>query len=156
MAIVRLQPVHIDLIRQEAEAAWPNECCGLLVGTGNRTEGIVVADVVPSPNLAASDRSDRFEVDPEVRFKTMRDCEAQDLEIVGHYHSHPEHPPEPSAVDLEMAYEPELVWLIAGLTDGKVNALNAFRLNDDASAFEAIGAAPGEHNSFDIRYADPA
>lgn len=156
MSSIRLQPAHIALIRREAEAAYPNECCGLLTGTGTPDGGVDVVAVVPSPNLAAAARSDRFEVDPEVRFQTMRDCEAKGIAIVGHYHSHPDHPPEPSDVDLSMAFEPELVWLIAGVDDGAMSALKAYKPTDDATRFKPVYALPGSDNAFDLSQDDPS
>lgn len=148
MGTIRLGADHIALISTEAVAALPNECCGLLVGVGDPLGGITVTEVVTSPNLAAADGPDRFEVDPAVRFETMRRLENTGKAIVGHYHSHPNHPPEPSATDLSMAFEPELAWLICGLERGRVTALRAYRLLADGSAFEPLGAVPGADNRF--------
>lgn len=148
MSTIRLTPQHIALVVAEAEAALPNECCGLLVGAGDPAGGLVVTEIVTSANLAAGDRHDRFEVDPEVRFRTMRRLEGTPYGIVGHYHSHPDHPAEPSATDLEWAFEPELAWLIAGLEGGRVTALRAYRLEDDGSAFRPLDALPGTGNAF--------
>ncbi|MEQ8665851.1 MAG: M67 family metallopeptidase [Rhodospirillales bacterium] len=150
MSSIRLEPAHIRQITAAAEAATPRECCGLLVGTGNPATGIVVTEVVTSTNIAAADRPDRFEVDPEIRFRTMRRLEGTPLDIVGHYHSHPDHPPDPSATDLAWAFEPELAWLIAGLRNGRVTALKAFRLTDDGTAFHPLEALPGSENTFDL------
>ena len=150
MSFVHLTPDHISRIVAEAEAAVPNECCGLLVGTGDVESGLVVTDVVISPNIAAPNRPDRFEVDPEVRFRTMRRLEGTPYDIVGHYHSHPEHPAEPSATDLENAFEPDLAWLIAGVKAGQVTTLRAFRVEPDASAFRPLMARPGIGNRFDL------
>ena len=130
-------------IAAEAESAYPDECCGLLVGRTMDTE-IVVTRVVPSPNLAVDDsgrprRADRFEVDPEIRLAVMRACEGTDQALVGHYHSHPDHPAQPSGHDLEMAQEPELVWLIIAVDKGKAGQAAAHRLDETARRFREIG-----------------
>ena len=127
----------------EAESAYPDECCGLLVGRSTDSE-IIVTRIVPSPNLAVDDsggprRSDRFEVDPEVRLAVMRACEGTDQALVGHYHSHPDHPAQPSDHDLEMALEPDLVWLIIAVENGKAGQATAHRLDETGRRFREIG-----------------
>ena len=134
-----------------AEAAYPEECCGLLVGRGEAGTGseaeseseIEVRQVVPSANVAADDtgaprRGDRFEVDPELRFRVMRETEGSGLRIVGHYHSHPDHPPRPSAHDLESALEPEFVWVIVAVEKGRAGAATAHLLDPEARRFQEI------------------
>jgi proteasome lid subunit RPN8/RPN11 len=125
-----------------AESAYPDECCGLLVGRSKDFE-IIVTRVVASPNLALDDsgrprRADRFEVDPELRLAVMRACEGTDQALVGHYHSHPDHPVQPSDHDLEMVLEPELVWLIIAVDKGKAGQAAAFKLDEAAHQFRKI------------------
>jgi proteasome lid subunit RPN8/RPN11 len=126
-------------LRQAVEAAYPEEGCGLLIG---RREGprIVVARALPSPNLA-QDRRHHFEVDPRLRFSLQRELRGGLEDIVGHFHSHPDGPAEPSASDLECAYEPALCWLIASVAGGRQVALNGFRVTADRSRFEAVPLA---------------
>src|SRR3989338_2594947 len=102
----------LDAVERAAESAYPEEACGLLAGRRDGGGGLVVTGFRGSANVATTDRRETFEVDPAVRFALMRELEGTGEEIVGHYHSHPDHPPEPSAQDLEHAYEPALVWLI--------------------------------------------
>jgi len=138
MSVVRIPKTLLDQIRHAAEAAYPAECCGILVGSGCIGDGIAISRIVESANLAAEQRNDRFEVDPMVRFEVMRELEGTDEEIVGHYHSHPDHPAEPSATDLEMAFEPELAWIIASVTNGKVSDIRAHRLRPEADGFDSM------------------
>lgn len=133
---------QIDLIDTEAEAAYPEECCGLLAGQ-YADDGVVrVSLVVPSPNLATQDGTrtnrDRFEVDPQVRFDLMRDLEGGPDAMIGHYHSHPGHPPVPSDTDLDQAYEPDLVWLIVGVEDGRAGAMRAYYLDKKAGGYREL------------------
>jgi len=129
-----------------AEAAYPLECCGLLAGSdhsGTEAEtetgpDVRVTRVVPSDNLTQSDARDSFEVDPKVRFELMRALENSDERIIGHYHSHPDHPAEPSETDLSMVYEPEFYWLIASVSDHKTGEIRAFLPTPDASAFSPV------------------
>ena len=141
--MIVLSPAQSKQIVEAAEAAYPEECCGLVVGRVHENGDIEVTRVAPSRNIALDDagaarRRDRFEVDPELRFALMREIEGTDLRIVGHYHSHPDHPPGPSAHDLASCFEPELVWLIVAVEKGKAGEITAHRLDEKAGQFRAI------------------
>lgn len=129
-----IPPGLLAQILREAERSYPNECCGLLVGRSNVSEECVVTRVEPSANVAESGIRDRFEVDPALRFRIMRELGDGPLRIIGHYHSHPDHPAEPSAHDLEMAFEPELVWLIVGVAAGRAGPATAHVIDSAAVA----------------------
>lgn len=131
--------IPAPLLRQvvdAAEAAYPAECCGLLAGIGRRV--VRVTRVVPSANLLAAARRDRFEVDPAVRLRLMRALGDGPERLIGHYHSHPDHPAEPSATDLAMAYEPELLWLITAVAAGQAIHTTAHRPDPAATRFRPV------------------
>lgn len=142
--MIRIAQPLLDQITAAAEAAYPLECCGLLTGRGAVGGALEVLRVVPSANLAAGDRRDSFEVDPQVRFDLMRelgeigDAAPGDERIIGHYHSHPDHPAEPSARDLEMAFEPDMVWIIVGVDDGLAGVVTAHVVDPAGPAFREI------------------
>ena len=141
--MILLSPAQSRQIAAAAEVAYPEECCGLVVGRLRENGDIEVMRVAPSRNIASDDagsprRRDRFEVDPELRFALMRETEGTDLAIVGHYHSHPDHPPGPSAHDLASCFEPELVWLIVAVEKGRAGEITAHRLDEKAGQFRAI------------------
>ncbi len=128
-------------IRVDAEAAWPEECCGLLVGRDG-DGGMAVTSLAASPNVAdpkaRRSKKDSFEIDPEIRFRLMRQLAGSNDRIVGHYHSHPGRPARPSARDIEMAFEPQLVWLIVGVEDGRAGEITAWRLDRESLAAQAL------------------
>ncbi len=139
--MIVFSPEHLKHIVDVAEAAYPEECCGLLAGIRNNDAAITattVTRVIDSANVAQDRRRDSFEVDPKVRFDLMRELEGSDEEIIGHYHSHPDHPALPSQTDLSMVYEPELVWLIISVRDGQAVQSAAFMPHADASAFKPL------------------
>lgn len=110
--------------------AMPNEGCGLLVG---RAEGdtVEILEIAPSPNVA-EETARAFEIDPGLRLKIQRAARDAGLEVVGHFHSHPNGEPRPSDCDREQArLEPDLVWLIMGLRWGGPQGLAAWRLPPD-------------------------
>lgn len=147
--MIRIPEPIVRTIEAAAEAAYPDECCGLLVGRDNESGAVVVTAVAPSPNVAAGSHADSFEVDPQVRFDVMRRLDKQNAtggaaeRIVGHYHSHPDHPPAPSARDLEMAYEPEMVWVIVAVDQGRAAGMRAHRLDEAANRFREIELGVG-------------
>ena len=139
-----------------AEAAYPKECCGLLVGTDFSNGTIIVTRVVESDNVNPTGAKDKFEVDPQLRFNLMRELgeigdKTQGAErIIGHYHSHPDHPAVPSSHDLACAFEPALVWIIIGLDGGTVQAVAAHKLRDDEADFEQIPLRDADGSTYDI------
>jgi proteasome lid subunit RPN8/RPN11 len=100
----------------EARAAFPRECCGLIIGVrvlGARggPDAHALA-LFPARNAAAL--SDRFEIDPADHFAALRTARAGGQAIIGCYHSHPNGIAVPSSMDLLGAGEEGFLWLIAG------------------------------------------
>jgi len=111
--VIVVSAAQVADIAARACAAYPAEACGLLVGRGR---GVLrVSEVVPAANLLADTTPDRFELDPAVRFATERRVRGGPDRLIGHWHSHPEAPPCPSARDLAQAWEPHLLWLICAV-----------------------------------------
>lgn len=129
--MIKIPVTLLEKIKRAAEAAYPNECCGLLVG--NKTgESISLTRTVPSPNTKIDNEDtghDSFEIDPKIHFDLLREIDGTGEIIIGHYHSHPDKPPTPSKRDIENAYEENHVWLIVGVDkNGRVNDFGAFYL----------------------------
>ncbi len=103
----------------EARRQAPLECCGLLGGQGERVEAIL-----PAVNALAS--STAYEIAPQELFVLFRRLRAENLELVGIYHSHPASDNSPSARDLERAYYPEAAYVIISLVSEP--AIRAFRI----------------------------
>lgn len=121
-----------------AEAAYPAEACGLIIGRG-KGQLIRVTRVVAAPNLLAG-TGDRFELDPEVRIrveKELRETGTKDR-IVGHYHSHTDGSSDPSATDRASAHEPALAWVIIGVLDGQAIHTQAHRLDERRGDFRHV------------------
>ena len=109
----------------EATRAAPNECCGLLLGHGERIE-----QVAPAANVA-DDPVRRFEIDPLALLGGHKAARSGGPELIGYYHSHPAGHPVPSATDCEHASGDARVWAI--IAGGEV----AF-WRDGANGFEPI------------------
>lgn len=98
-------------LRAAAAAAHPCECCGLLLGKGNRIDAIR-----PAANLHPMPAS-RFEIDPQALVDAFRAERAGGPQVVGYYHSHPAGLPEPSATDRSLAIHDGRVWAIVALDE---------------------------------------
>jgi proteasome lid subunit RPN8/RPN11 len=98
-------------IEDQARRAAPNECCGLLIGSGD-----TVSDVIPTTNMAA-DPACRYVIDPAEHFAAIRIARSRGAEVIGAYHSHPLSPPAPSATDRLEAFG-SFLFVIIGLAAG--------------------------------------
>lgn len=97
-----------------AEAAYPGECCGLIVGRLLPNGTVEAIRAHPSANLRKQNK--QFEIDPRLWVDLARALGRGPLKVVGLYHSHPDGPAQPSAIDLEAAWGEELVWLIVSVS----------------------------------------
>ncbi len=152
--MIFLDRSHLAAIADAAEAAFPGECCGLLVGRTEPSGDIVVTAVAASPNVSEDDTRDRFEVDPRVRLRLMRTLEDGPERIVGHYHSHPGYPAQPSERDLDMAWEPDMVWLITAVVDGQAIHTTAHVLDAEGRQFREIGLRTTDWQPYPVRTPD--
>ncbi len=105
------------------------ECCGVLMGDREQ-----IADALPAHNIADQPES-RFLVDPLDHFNALRAARARGLDVVGFYHSHPDHPARPSQHDLEQAW-PNFTYIIVSVITGKPHEITAWRLREDRSGFD--------------------
>lgn len=142
--MIRFPEVHFDRMIKAVEAAYPDEGCGLLAGVGDLSGGFDVRRIVPSRNVTTKGTVDSFEVDPKVRFDLMRELgeigpgPKTDERLIGHFHSHPDHPAMPSQRDLDAAFEPEMIWVIIGVANGKTDAVTAHVIDAATGAFRQI------------------
>ena len=115
--MVRLHADHRAQLEEEARAAFPKECCGLIEGWRGG-DAYVISALHLCRNLARSDGA--FEIDPAEQFRLMRALRGTDRAIIGCYHSHPDGEPEPSPRDLSAANEDRFLWLIVATGDDSV------------------------------------
>jgi len=141
-----LQIALADLRRlsEAAETSYPEEACALLVGRIGLGDQRRVTRLELSRNLAG-DRQRRFEIDPGLRIGLERELRGGDERLIGVWHSHPDGPAAPSATDLAMVYEPDLIWLITAVAAGQAVLTLAYLPRQDGSGFrplEILAAVP--------------
>lgn len=126
---LRLSNSVVEEIRREGEQAYPGECCGILAGrTGNVKE---VLRLVPALNRRTDDPH-RYLISPDDLRLIEARLRSSGQEILGFYHSHPDHPATPSAFDTEQAW-PWYSYIIVGVNRGRAAELASWVLVDDRS-----------------------
>lgn len=152
--ILHLPAALAAAIAAAAEAAYPEECCGLVLGTRQAEgEGWLVTRLVPAANRHAEPRRS-FELDPATHFAVLRQLRVQGAAtgvsaevILGHYHSHPDSPAVPSERDRAQAYDPSLLWLIVAVEQGRAGQLAAWQVRpgrDGAEGFDPLVIVPSD------------
>ena len=126
----------IDLIRQQAEAGYPLEICGLLIGALTEA-GWQINDVRAVANLNKDRAADRFQLDPAAYQTIDRELRGSNNEIVGVYHSHPDCPAKPSPTDMDSAWE-GFAYPIISVCDGQMAALQCWAVNASGDGFQHI------------------
>jgi proteasome lid subunit RPN8/RPN11 len=135
MSRLVLLPRHLLTIRRHAQLAYPEECCGVLMGRPLRGRaGVFVERVLSVPNARDDDRRRRFLIEPETVLAAQREARRAGLDIVGYYQSHPDHAARPSELDREHAW-PGLSYLIVAVERGEVAETRSWRLAEDGAGF---------------------
>ncbi len=130
--MLRIGEADYEEIRRHGEEAYPHESCGVLVGRADRDER-VVARAVRCGNTREDSPHDRYHIDPREILRIERQGRDLGEDIVGFYHSHPDHPAYWSATDLSEAHWVGCSYVITGVARGKAEATRSFLLaGDDA------------------------
>lgn len=140
MALVLHTPVA-DAIRRHGSETYPNECCGALMGRDG-----VASSVYALPNTTDEGPRRRFRVRPEDYREAERQASQAGGELLGFYHSHPDHPARPSQYDLDHAW-PFFSYVIVSVRGGEPQEMTSWRLRDDRSAFDQEDLTYAEHDT---------
>jgi len=121
------------VMQQDAEATYPNECCGFFYGQEGDDRS--VTEAIPVQNSKEGDQRRRFEISPLDYMKAERYAAENGLSLLGVYHSHPDHPARPSEHDLKQAV-PYFSYIIYSIREGKMADVTSWRLNEKGAEFE--------------------
>src|SRR5262245_48212713 len=117
-------------IRHHAEQTYPHECCGAMIGRAGQ-----VSAIVELPNTTEEGPRRRFLVRPSDYRLAEQRAAALGEELIGFYHSHPDHPARPSQFDLDHAW-PTFAYVIVAVAAGTAGDMTVWFLRDDRSSFE--------------------
>jgi proteasome lid subunit RPN8/RPN11 len=134
--MLTLTPAIRARIEAHAVEAYPHEACGVIVGraTAGAREGV---SAHRTGNLNVERAHDRFTLDPKDYMRIDREARAQGLDIIGIYHSHPDHPAQPSETDRQQAWE-GYSYVIVSVKAGKVADFLSFELRGEQFAPEEV------------------
>ena len=125
-----------EAIRKAGADAYPNECCGILLGKDEDDEHVVTS-LRPIENARESDeRYHRFLITAEEMMQAELEARRLGLDIVGFYHSHPDHPARPSDYDREHAL-PFYSYIILRVAEGRPEQMTSWRLQLSREAFDS-------------------
>jgi len=119
-----------DAVRDHGRETYPHECCGALLGA----DGLVTA-TVPLPNTTEEGPRRRFLVRPGDYQQAEHAAASAQRELLGFYHSHPDHPAVPSQYDLDHAW-PSFSYVIVSVMAGAPADIRSWTLKEDRSAFD--------------------
>jgi proteasome lid subunit RPN8/RPN11 len=128
---VKIRRQAFEAIRAHGGEGYPNEICGVMIGPpGDRT----VTEVRRARNVIVDRARDRYEIDPREQIRIQKEADAAGLDIIGYYHSHPDHPAQASPFDTDRAWA-GYVYLIIAVHGGKPIDANAFVADNDGGPF---------------------
>ena len=128
-----LDPRQVAAIRRHGEADYPAEACGL-IGGAVEADRKVALQLVPLANQRTDSARNRYLIDPMSFRRAQERLDRDGLEVIGVYHSHPDHAPAPSAFDREHAW-PWLSYVIVGVGTGHAGDPKSWVLADDRGTF---------------------
>ena len=127
---IRLSAEVDAAIRAHGAETYPNECCGALIGRDG-----IVTDTLALPNTTEDGPRRRFKVRPQDYRAAEGRAGQLGAELLGFYHSHPDHPAKPSQTDLDYAW-PFFSYVIVSVLEGVSGDMTSWRLREDRSAFD--------------------
>jgi len=128
---VKIHRSAIEAIEAHGAEGYPDEICGIMLGA---QADHVVTEVRRARNIIVERSQDRYEIDPRDHIRIQREADATGLDIVGYYHSHPDHPARASRFDTERAWS-GYVYVIVSIQGGKPVDANAFVAEQDGGPF---------------------
>lgn len=128
---MRIRRPALDAIQEHGAEGYPDEICGIMLGPH---DDHVVSEVRRARNIIVERSRDRYEIDPLDHIRIQREADNAGLDIVGYYHSHPDHPAQASRFDTERAWA-GYVYVIVSVMAGQPVDANAFVADRDGGPF---------------------
>jgi proteasome lid subunit RPN8/RPN11 len=131
--MIKISNAVIREVYDHTEQAYPHECCGLLIGSTDGKTRVAHA-FRKCKNLNTERAHDRYEMDPLCMLSAQREFESSPWDIIGIYHSHPDHPSRPSQTDTDRAW-PDWSYIIISVAKGTVASAQSWVLNESEKKF---------------------
>lgn len=131
---LRLDPTAAAAVRAHLLRAYPEEGCGVLLGREVGADRFVER-AIGFANAREDSRHDRYLIAPDQFLVAEREARAGGQDVLGVFHSHPDHPARPSGFDLEHAW-PYYSYLIVSVEGGRIAEARSWRLAEDRASFD--------------------
>ena len=128
---MRIRGAALQAVEAHGAEGYPNEICGIMLGPQGDH---VVTEVRRARNIIVERSRDRYEIDPRDHIRIQREADSAGLDIIGYYHSHPDHPAQASQFDTERAWA-GYAYVIVSIEKGKPADANAFVADQDGGPF---------------------
>jgi proteasome lid subunit RPN8/RPN11 len=125
--MLRFSKVHYDEIRRHGEETYPHECCGVLLGQMDG-DSRIVSSTARCGNTRSDSPHNRYQIDPKELVRVQREGRQRGEDIIGFYHSHPDHPAHWSQTDFAEAHWIGCSYVITSVEKGKAALTNSFEL----------------------------
>lgn len=126
--MLTLSDSDYQVLRRHGEETYPHECCGVLLGQFGDDGSKTVSRIARCGNTRADSPHNRYHIDPKELIRIQREGRERDEDIVGFYHSHPDHPAQWSVTDLAEAHWFGCSYVITNVQTGKAALTNSFEL----------------------------
>ncbi len=130
--MIKIEPAAWRVMLDHARAAYPKECCGILVGADS-ADGRVASIAVTSANVYQGDQKDRFDLDPRAFLQADKLARAEGLQVLGFFHSHPDCDAYFSATDLANSW-PSYSNVVMSIKNGDYSHAACFTVDEDRTA----------------------
>ena len=127
MPTLRINLKNYEALRAHGEETYPHECCGIFLGKPDPS-GNEVKKLVRAGNTRTDSAHNRYNIAPEDLIRAQREGRKDGLDIVGFYHSHPDHPAQWSPTDFAEAHWIGCSYVITAVEKGAAAITNSFRL----------------------------
>jgi proteasome lid subunit RPN8/RPN11 len=135
--MISIDKATADDIRKAGEKAYPNECCGVLLGDIDENGHKVLDLIEPIVNAREDgEQYHRFLITPEDMLRAEQKARSLKMDVLGFYHSHPDCAAEPSDYDREHAL-PFYSYIITSVLEGVAAEMTSWQLSEDRTAFHA-------------------
>lgn len=129
--MLRIPRSEYEAVRRHGEETYPGECCGVLLGTMD-DDVRTVARAVRCTNTRQDRAADRYNIDPAELVRVQREGRQRGLDIIGFYHSHPDHPAQWSQTDLAEAHWIGCSYVITKIEQSQARDTNSFELTGES------------------------
>jgi proteasome lid subunit RPN8/RPN11 len=133
--MIRIEEAAWQVMLDHARAAYPRECCGILLGVEPGEGERVVTSAIPCRNAYEGNQGDRFQIDPRDQVRATLKSRSEEIDILGFFHSHPDCDAYFSATDLKNSW-PWYSNVVLSIRQGEISGAAAFRANEDQSQSE--------------------